>query len=77
MIRLAGSDKNELANFENEIINLLGGDASDDIKNELCRELSIWGSEASLPALEKLMDDEDTREMARFAKERITGDYSN
>jgi poly(A) polymerase len=66
-----------LADLEKKIIKFLDSKASNDAKNELCRDISQWGSKASLPVLDKLMENEDTKEMARFAKERISGEFSN
>ncbi len=62
---------------ETALINFLRSKASADAKIVVIRELSLWGTERSLPALEKLMKEESTAEMARFAHERITGDFTN
>jgi len=77
LIRKSASDESKLAELEKELITFLGSSASNDSKNEICREISLWGTKASLPVLKKLMKEEDTKEMARFAKERISGKYSN
>ncbi len=77
LIRNNAADKSKLAGIEKELILFLESSASSDAKNEVCREISLWGSKASLSVLKKLMKDENTSEMARFAKERITGKYSN
>ena len=76
-MRKAASDMDKLADIEKKIIKFLDSKASNDAKNELCRNLSQWGSEASLPVLDKLMENDDTKEMARYARERISGEYSN
>ena len=73
----AGSDPEMMNELENKMIKFLGSKASNEAKNEVCRMAAQWGSEAFLPALDKLMNNEDTKEMARFAKERITGEFTN
>jgi len=42
-------------------------------KEQLCRQLSLTGSAASVPALSKMLDSDDTADMARYALERIPG----
>lgn len=76
-LRNSASDKSELADLEKKIINFLEANGSADAKNELCRDISLWGSKACIPVLDKLMEDDDTKEMARFAKERVSGEFSN
>ncbi len=76
-IRNAASNPEELAKLEKKMIKFLESRATSEAKNEICRDISQWGSEASLPILDKLMKDDDTKEMARFARERISGEYSN
>lgn len=71
------SDPEALASLEKQMITFLGSGASKDAKNEVCRYVSQWGSEACLPVLDELMKNDDTKEMARFARERISGEYSN
>ena len=77
IFRQTASNPDELIKLEKDVIKFLESGASKDAINELCRDISQWGSEASLPVLEKLMKDDDTKEMARYAKERISGDFSN
>ena len=77
LIRRNANDEAMMADIENELIKFLDGEASSEAKNEICREISLWGTKSSLPALKKLMKDENTSEMARFASERITGKFSN
>jgi HEAT repeat protein len=52
---------------------LLGSDATSDCKRFVCEQLSIIGSTEEVPALSKLLTDEDLSHMARFALERIPG----
>ena len=76
-IRFAAPDADDLAKIEQQVIEFLDSDAGSDAKNELCRDLSLWGSDKCIPVLEKLLEEDDTKEMARFALERITGEYTN
>ncbi|MFO7617912.1 MAG: ThuA domain-containing protein [Bacteroidales bacterium] len=62
---------------EKQLIGFLKGSGSVEVKNYICRELSIFGTDATLPVLKKLEKNEGTREMARFAIERISGNYTN
>jgi len=77
MIRKADADLDKLKTIELSLIKFLKDDASDDAKNFVMKELSLFGSKTSLPVLNKLLKDNDTKEMARFAKERITNEYTN
>lgn len=77
LIRRNAADEDKMAGIEKELLKFLESEASNDAKNEVCREISLSGTKASLPVLKKLMKDENTREMARFARERISGNYSN
>lgn len=77
MIRVASTDLDKLKAIELSLIKFLKDDATVDAKNFVLRELSLMGTEASKPVLEKLMEDEDTKEMARFALERITNEFTN
>jgi len=65
------------ASVEKELLKFLQGKGSVAVKNYICRELSIWGSDKALPVLKKLQDNEETKEMARYAIERISGQYTN
>jgi type 1 glutamine amidotransferase len=70
-IILAKADPLKLKDYEKRIIELLESDATAESKNYLCRELSWMGSDASIPALEKLLGNEDTKDMADFALQRL------
>jgi hypothetical protein len=70
-IILAKADPLKLKDYEGRIIKLLESDASAESKNYLCRELSWMGSEASIPVLEKLSGNEETKDMADFALQRL------
>jgi len=65
------------AKIEKDLIRFLGGTGTPAAKNFICKELSVFGTDASLPVLKKLEKQEDTKEMARFAIERITSQYTN
>lgn len=77
MIRQASTDLDKLKDIELSLIKFLKDDATDDAKNFVMRELGLSGTEASLPVLKKLMKDDDTKEMARYATEQITNEYTN
>jgi len=50
---------------------LLRSDATTDCKRFVCKQLSIIGTADEVPALAKLLTDENLSHMARFALERI------
>ena len=70
-IRLAKGDPVQLLAYEKRIIKHLESDATAESKNYLCRELSWMGTDAVIPVLEKLLDSEETKEMASYAMQRI------
>lgn len=76
-IRNASGDPEEWKAAEKQLIQFLTSRATADAKNYVLHELSVFGSKASVPTLRKLSEDEDLREMARFALERISGEYTN
>jgi len=59
------------AEYEDKIIDFLDSDASVDSKKYMCRELSWIGTEKSVAALEKLINDKDLSEAASFALQRL------
>ena len=67
----------DFGTIEPLLIQFLRSKATVDSKSFICRELSLFGTDKALPTLEKLMKDEDMDEIARFAYERITGNYTN
>lgn len=71
-IRKSDGSPETLLNFEKEMVKVLESDATADSKKQLCRELSWMGSEYCIPALEKLTEDPEIAEMAKFALERLT-----
>ncbi|MFA5814767.1 MAG: ThuA domain-containing protein [Bacteroidales bacterium] len=65
------------AKIEKNLLQFLQGTGSSDAKNYICKELSVYGTDQALPILKKLQKNEETAEMARYAIERITGEYTN
>ncbi|MCL6543939.1 MAG: HEAT repeat domain-containing protein [Bryobacteraceae bacterium] len=59
--------------LERRLIRLIRGKATPAGIEEACRRLSLIGTEASVPALERLLAAPATAEMARYALERIPG----
>jgi len=70
-IRLANEDQAKLKDFERRIIEVLESNATVDCKNYLCRDLSWIGSDAAIPILEQLQNNDATKDMAAFALQRI------
>ncbi len=76
-LKAAAADAEQLASVEKQLIRFLKSSGSVDAKNYICKELSLFGTEAALPTLKKLEKSEATQAMARFAIERISDNYSN
>ena len=53
---------------------LLAAETNRAVKDFACRELSVFGTALSVPALSALLDSPETEHMARYALERIPGD---
>ncbi len=70
-IRKSDQKPETLEMYEKIMIEIIESNATDDAKNQICRELSIWGTKLSVSALEKLKNDKDCKEMAEFALNRI------
>ena len=73
VIKKAHGNKGELAKIEKALLGVLDSDAKQAGKQYVCRELSIIGTEQSVPTLAKMLGDEQTSDMARYALERIPG----
>jgi len=58
---------------EKLLLELLQGEATEDGKWEACRQLRSLGTDASVPVLKKMLTQEETSEMARYALEKIPG----
>ena len=73
IIKKAQGDKSQLAKIEKALLGVLDSDAKRAGKQFVCRELSIIGTEQSVPMLAKMLAGEETSDMARYALERIPG----
>ncbi len=74
IIRKAHGDKAELAKLEKALLGVLEFDAKRAGKQYVCRELSLIGTEQSVPVLAGMLTDQETSDMARYALERIGGE---
>jgi len=72
-VKKAHGNKAELAKVEKALLGVLDSDATRAGKQFVCRELSIIGTEQSVPTLAKMLVGEETSDMARYALERIPG----
>jgi type 1 glutamine amidotransferase len=73
-VKKAHGNKAELAKVEKALLGVLDSDAKRAGKQFVCRELSIIGTEQSVNTLAKMLTDQETSDMARYALERIPGD---
>ncbi len=78
MIRSSGDSSEKLAKLEQSFIKFLGSDATDQSKQFICRQLSIIGTEKSVPTLAAMLtlkasSEIEPADMARYALERIPG----
>jgi len=73
IIKAAHGNKAELAKIEKALLGVLESDAKRAGKQFVCRELSIIGTEQSVPVLAGMLAGEETSDMARYALERIPG----
>jgi HEAT repeat protein len=73
-IRKASGQPEELKKYEAGLIEVLKSDAKFAGKQYVCRELSIIGTDQSVPALAPMLTDQEYSDMARFALERIPGE---
>jgi len=71
-IRKSDGTTETLLNFEKEMVKVCESEATAECKKQLCRELSWMGSDYCIPTLEKLTEDPEVAEMAKFALERLT-----
>jgi len=68
----AHGDAAARAGLEKRLAGVLGAGATRAAKDFACRQLSLIGTSASVPALAALLPDKDLSHMARYALERIT-----
>jgi len=63
--------------LETCMLNMLGAEATFAGKQFICQQLSLIGTEKTIPTLEPLLKDEKTSDIARYALERIPGKRVN
>lgn len=73
-IRKASGNADELKKIERSLIDVLESKATYASKQYVCRELSIIGTDQSVPALSKMLVDAELSDMARYALERMPGE---
>ncbi|MHC4722023.1 MAG: HEAT repeat domain-containing protein, partial [Planctomycetota bacterium] len=66
-----------LKKTEKQFTKLLRSGATLDAKQFICRQLSVIGSEDSVPVLAAMLGGPETADMARYALERIEGEAVN
>jgi type 1 glutamine amidotransferase len=76
-IRSNNDGGEKFAAVEKLLLQFLGGTGTADAKNFILNELSFTGTEKALPVLKKLEKNEETAEMARYAIERISNQFTN
>ncbi len=70
-IRNSDGKPDTYAMYESKILEFLHSEATVDSKKYLCKELSWIGSDASVNALSKLVNDKDLSEAASYALQRL------
>jgi len=73
VIRKAYGDQAEMGKCEAALAAVLESDAKYAGKQWVCRQLSIIGTAACVPALAKMLTNDELADMARYALERIPG----
>ena len=73
IIRGSYDSPEELRQIEKHLVKFLPSDATLAGKQFVCKQLSIIGTEQAAPSLAKMLTDEKTSDMARYALERIPG----
>jgi hypothetical protein len=76
-IRKAYGKTEELKKYETALVDVLKSDAKYAGKQYACRELSIIGTDQSVPVLAGMLTNEEYSDMARYALERIPGEVVN
>jgi len=76
-IRKAYGKPEELKKFEAALDDVLKSDAKYAGKQYACRELSIIGTDQSVPVLAGMLTNQEYSDMARYALERIPGEAVN
>ncbi|MHC5060324.1 MAG: HEAT repeat domain-containing protein [Planctomycetota bacterium] len=70
-LRSALDSEEVIKKAEKQLVQLLLSDATLDAKQFVCRQLSVIGSQYSVPVLAVMLVDSETADMARYALERI------
>lgn len=73
IIRSQSGNAENLRQIETLMQPLLAPEMAFAVKDFACRQLSVFATKQSVPALEKLLDDPKTEHLARYALERIDG----
>jgi type 1 glutamine amidotransferase len=73
-IRKMYGNEGELKKIEAALLGVLKSDAKYAGKQYVCRELSIIGTDQSVPVLAPMLTDQEYSDMARYALERIPGE---
>jgi hypothetical protein len=76
-IRKAYGKPDELKKFETALDGVLKSDAKYAGKQYACRELSIIGTQQSVPVLAPMLTNQEYSDMARYALERIPGEAAD
>ncbi|MCL5279700.1 MAG: ThuA domain-containing protein [Planctomycetes bacterium] len=76
-IRKAYGKPEELKKYEAALDDVLKSDAKYAGKQYACRELSIIGTDQSVPVLAGMLTNQEYSDMARYALERIPGEAAN
>ncbi|MBN2411721.1 HEAT repeat domain-containing protein [candidate division KSB1 bacterium] len=63
--------------IEKEMLNFLNSDALFAGKQFVCQQISIIGTDKSVPTLAKMLTDEKTADIALYALERIPGSFAD
>lgn len=73
LVKKSHGNASELSKYEKGMLGVLGSNAKRAGKQFICRQLSIIGTEKSVPTLASMLTGEETSDMARYALERIPG----
>lgn len=76
-VRLSYNEPAMKSKLEAALVQLLGGSATHAAKDYACRQLSLIGGDASVPALAALINDSKLGSIALYALERIPGKASS
>jgi len=77
IIRQTYGEGDALKEIEKALVGVLESDAKYAGKQYVCRELSIIGTDQSVPVLGTMLTDEKLSDMARYALERIPGEAAD